>query len=184
MEHARAFEIANRIITSLEPFCERIVVAGSVRRGKPDVKDIEILAKPFSGITDLGGNLVPADVDVSSLGRVLKNGPKYKQIALSEGINLDLFLVTPPAQWGVLLAIRTGPADFSKRLVSIRRFGGYLPSWAKVKDGAVWHSKGDLLLMPEEKDFFEFCGLPLILPVYRESCVGKSWLSMMSRQPS
>ena len=39
-----ASSIASEICELLEPFCEKVEVAGSIRRGKPIVKDIEIVA--------------------------------------------------------------------------------------------------------------------------------------------
>lgn len=30
----------------MKPFCEKVRVAGSIRRGKPEVKDIELVAIP------------------------------------------------------------------------------------------------------------------------------------------
>lgn len=181
MELARAFEIANGLLRRLEPVCERVAIAGSVRRGKPEVKDIEIVAILWNtGATNLFGESVASDLDVSVLGRPVKAGPKYKQVLLPEGINLDLFIVTPPAQWGVIFAMRTGPAEFSKALVTSRRFGGYLPGWAKVDKGAVW-SHGEIIPTPEEQDFFNICEIPAIRPEYRAGVVGSSWISLKSK---
>jgi len=100
--------------------------------------------------------------------RLLKNGPRYKQIALPEGINLDLFLVLPPAQFGVIMAIRTGPAEFSKWLVTARKDGGALPSNCQVRDGAVWRD-GASVPMPEETDLFNFLGLAWSEPGQRQA---------------
>lgn len=48
---ADAQRIADDLIWLLEPFCDRIAVAGSVRRGKQLVSDIELvlIGKPQSG---------------------------------------------------------------------------------------------------------------------------------------
>lgn len=43
MENEAAKVIAQRIIRELQPLCERIELVGSLRRGKPEVKDIDIL---------------------------------------------------------------------------------------------------------------------------------------------
>jgi len=124
----------------------------------------------FGNIVATGSEI---DVAVRQLvqagARLLKNGPRYKQIALPDGINLDLFLVLQPAQqWGVLFAIRTGPADFSKWLVTPRKDGGALPSYCCVQDGVV--RNGDTIMpMPEESDFFDFLGLGWIEPGQRQA---------------
>lgn len=98
--------------------------------------------------------------------RFVKSGPRYKQIALPEGIKLDLFMVLPPAQWGVIFAIRTGPAEFSRWIVTSRPTGA-LPAGYRVKDGGVrrnsWE-EGFIISMPEEIDFLDFLGLGWIEP--------------------
>jgi hypothetical protein len=70
-------------------------------------------------------------------------------------------------QFGVIMVIRTGPADFSKRIVTPRYHRGCLPSDCRVEDGAVWH--GDQIIpMPEEIDFLEFLGLGWVEPKERK----------------
>ena len=57
MEYEVAIEIAEKVKALLLPHCERIEIAGSVRRKKPNVKDIEIVAipKPFdTGLFESG----------------------------------------------------------------------------------------------------------------------------------
>lgn len=167
MEYAKALAIASEIVEWLEPECERVAIAGSLRRRRVDVHDIEICVE-LRPVKDMFGNNAIADIDIGSLGAVLKSGPRYKQIALHSGINLDLFIVQEPAQWGVIFALRTGPAMLSKLLVTPRKIGGLLPSFARVKDGGVI-AHGKLVLMPEEELFFDFCGLPMVDPDKRDA---------------
>ena len=169
---AQAQEIALEIASFLEPACQRLVIAGSIRRQKPDVGDIEIVAIPkMLPSVDMFGEtstLVSAlDLfNYSKIGKVIKGGSKYKQIETRYGINLDLFIVTPPAQWGVLLMIRTGSADFSHKMVTKKRFGGCLPSDCDVRDGAVWRN-GEIVLMDGEMDYFTLCRIDYIEPENR-----------------
>lgn len=173
MKLFEAQRIAEEVMRKLRPYCERIEIAGSVRRRKAEVKDIEIVAAPLiSYENDLLGDPVPFNpleaYPWSSLGRCGKCGPKYKQIALNEGINLDLFIVLPPAQWGVIYTIRTGPAEFSHWCVTQRKKGGGLPSDCVVKDGGV-HRGGVLVPMSEELDFLDFLGLGWVNPSERKA---------------
>jgi DNA polymerase/3'-5' exonuclease PolX len=182
MEHQQALKIASDLVELFTPYCERVAIAGSVRRQKPEVKDLEIVAVPhmipeqigmFTGLDfpDEPSPLVSAlDDALIGLGRFIKNGQRYKQIVLNDGINLDLFLVLPPAQWGVLYTIRTGPSDFSKWIVTPRKYSGALPSDSSVKDGAVHHN-GKIILMPEEIDFLNFLELGWIEP--KDRVVGR-----------
>jgi len=49
------------------------------------------------------------------------------------------------AGWGVVFALRTGPGDFNKLLVTNVRFGGACPAGRKVAGGRVW----DISALPE-----------------------------------
>ena len=93
-------------------------------------------------------------------------GPRYKRL-LYQGVPLDLFSVLPPAQWGVIMVIRTGPAQFSHRIVTPKRYGGLLPSHLRVKDGAVWHGE-EMVPTPEEADFLRLLGLEWVEPWERK----------------
>lgn len=153
----------------LKPYCRRIEIAGSIRRRKSEIGDIELVAMPYFSDDLFGsstGDHKLNGVDWESFGRVVKNGNKYKQIELFEGVNLDLFIVTPPAQWGVLFLIRTGSAEFSHRFVTSKQAGGLLPSYLKVKDGAIW-SRNHIVPTPEEKDVFDLAGVGWIEPERR-----------------
>jgi len=176
MELEKAKGIADYVVELFSPFCERVQTAGSVRRGKAEVKDIEIVAIP-QPCTDLFGAPASGETELDGMVRFMvergelslsKNGPRYKQATLKAGINLDLFLVLPPAQWGVILAIRTGPADFSHWLVTPRCKGGALPSNYQVRDGGVYLD-GGLIEMPDEADWFNLLGLEWMEPGKRRA---------------
>jgi len=159
MNYAEALHIAEKLKADLAPYCERIEIAGSVRRKKPEnIKDIEIVCIPKSEPNLFGESLPIVLYDgLLSLvfnwdAEIVKNGPKYKQFALPM-TKLDLFITTPEC-WGVIFAIRTGPADYSKWLVTPRKWGGALPDRYMVRDGRVWDSDPEALDTPEEDDFF------------------------------
>lgn len=161
-----AERIARKYADMLTPYCERIEIAGSIRRRKEEVGDIEIVAKPLP-IMDLFG-ASNGHRDITLPLPAIKSGQRYKQYALPEGINLDLFIVLPPAQWGVIFALRTGGAEFSRKLVTAKRYGGYLPFAYVVKDGAVHRvDTGEIIPTPEEVDFFILCELGWIKPEER-----------------
>ena len=166
LEFGEVNRIAERLMVELSPYCQRVWVAGSLRREKSKVGDIELVIKPDI-CKDMMGFDVSREIPLPSRGKVIKNGSRYKQIALPDGINLDLFIVLPPAQWGVIYLIRTGPAEFSKRFVTPVRQGGFLPSHAKVENGAVWADDA-IVPMSEEIQFFEFCRKRWIEPWERE----------------
>ena len=173
MKLEKARLITEDVLNRLQPHCERIEIAGSVRREKEDVHDIELCAIPKNpAVKDIFG--LPTETinllemyPFSSLGRLIKGGSRYKQFALIEGINLDLFIVLPPADWGVIYTIRTGPAEFSHWCVTQRKRGGGLPSDSKVTSGFVLRNNV-YLPMPEEIDFLNFLGLGWVEPQDRQ----------------
>jgi DNA polymerase/3'-5' exonuclease PolX len=165
LPYTKALKLAQAFIRDIRDKCERIEIAGSLRRHKPEVGDIEIVCIPkiVQGRDLFGGPGAPQNLLEEYIGtyHLLKNGPKFKQIALAS-INIDLFITTP-AQWGVIYTIRTGCAEFSHWLVTQRRNGGALPSNMRVNDGRIWI--GDLLLeTPAERDVFDAVGLHWIEP--------------------
>ncbi len=52
MKYDQAHAIAIDLYKQLYPFCERIDIAGSIRRQKPEVKDIEIVCIPKYALED------------------------------------------------------------------------------------------------------------------------------------
>jgi len=196
--------IADWVRASLSPYCERFQIAGSIRRGAETVKDVEAVAVPVyagGGQRTLEGDGARAnqlDLGLAAEirdGRLVKDeqvkrwGEKYKRlIHVKSGMVLDLFIVTPPASWGVVFTIRTGPAEFSEALVTLARaremrtHEGALyrffdvetdhEAWTKgvkipVASGAKVTAPATLVPTPEEADFFRALGLPYFPPEQR-----------------
>lgn len=165
-----ARKLADKIVKVLAPACERIEIAGSIRRQKPVVGDIEIVCVPIMDVkTNLFNEVVSEEplllnrllADLLSSKRILpptKNGEKFKQFGVPavEGLTVDLFITTPE-KWGVIFAIRTGGADFSRKMVTKKQYGGYLPDSLVVSEGRVYRG-GIALPTPEESDFFDILG--------------------------
>lgn len=178
---AKAEEIANKIVHKLAPFCDRIEIAGSIRRNKAAVGDIEICCQPTpKAIKNMFGEVVRQDyflyqvvAEIFADRTFVKNGLRYKQIDLGE-TNLDLFIVTKPAQWGVIFTLRTGPAEYSKWLVTTKQKGGALPSNCKSKNGAIY-CNGELIEMPTEESYFDFLGLDWPEPATRKPPETQKW---------
>lgn len=127
--------IAQTFLDQLSSACTRIEIAGSIRRRKPEPKDIEICCIPALGhysVTDMFGAVVEehpinhlddAIATLIGLGEwefdpeVKRNGPAYKRLRhIASGACCDLFITTT-RKWGYTFTIRTGPGYFSKSLV-------------------------------------------------------------------
>jgi len=167
----QAQALSGKILTALSPGCELAEVAGSVRRLRPEVGDIEIVCIPRQTV-DLFGNPVGSllDMVLANLvneGRLIrgdKNGVKYKTffIPTVPDLKLDLFITTPEC-WGVNFTIRTGSADFSRRLVTQMDKGGLLPNDLMVFGARVWRG-AEALETPTEQALFDLIGLDWIEP--------------------
>ena len=167
MEITQALAIAERVKAELAPFTERIEIAGSVRRRKPQVKDIELVAIPTRVVSDLFGDETAVDPDfcaVVNRWTKIKGEPtgRYTQRELPEGINLDLFIVDANT-WGMTLAVRTGSADYSAHVLGTR--------WAALgytSRESVLYRYGCPTYIREEADLFTLLGLPWVEPCDRE----------------
>lgn len=174
---------AESLVSILGPSCDRIEIAGSIRRGAPLVSDIEIVAMPRVGTVE-GGDLWGTPVEIDYLAETLyslrasgalplrdveshrkdgsveigsRDGDSYKALVW-QGFPVDLFLVHDPDSWGLQLCIRTGPAEWSHRLVTDCQ--KYL---RRVKDGYLYRS-GKRWPCREERDFFEGIGQAWVEP--------------------
>ena len=177
---------AETIRAALGPACVRIEIAGSVRREKADeIKDVELLmipapCRPVFG--KFGAPILWLMDDLMEQGILRKRLDKNGRAAWGSlyqrawwkirdvYVPLDLFSCEP-GNWGALFAIRTGPDDFSHRLVTPRRFGGAMPQDMIQSDGWLRHVRGSLMeiveekiITPEESDYFSALGLPTLPP--------------------
>lgn len=161
MQLDQATAIAERVKAQLAPHCERIEIAGSIRRRKPDVGDIEMVAIPK-----------PYDVGLfaSGIAPIVEQWPrvrgvlpcKYTQRLLPDGIVLDLFFATAE-NWGLIFAIRTGSADYSHQVLA---HGWSVRGWKSI-DGVLHNSAGKPVPTPEERDVFRIAGVPWVEPEAR-----------------
>ena len=166
---AQAERIANVLVHTLTPVVERVEIAGSVRRRRKQIADIELVVKPYA-FPDMFGREEPAvDVverTVRKWGRWVKGGEKYMQVEIAEhGIKADVFVVTPPAEWGPIMAIRTGPATLGHSAVT--RLHAYR---LQCSEGRILRkTDGVTVACPTEEEFFRFAGLPCLPPDQRDS---------------
>lgn len=160
MKYEHAILIAERVKAELEPHCERIEIAGSIRRKKPEVKDIEIVAIPKPYETGLFASGIATVVN--QWAKVKGELPcKYTQRVLPEGIKLDLFFAEPE-NWGLILAIRTGSAEFSHQVLAVR----WVQLGYKSVDGHLT-ANGRRVPIREEADLFSRLRMDWIEPEKR-----------------
>lgn len=176
---ARVMKAVTELGLLLSPACEKFVVAGSVRRRVPLIGDIELVAIPRmesrTGV-DAGDLFTPQITEkVNRLWEVLdviagrsytKHGPKYRQFIWkdSEGeqVKVDLFTARQET-WGLILAIRTGPWEFSRSLMTRLSENGY-----RSMDGEVIRqSDMKFIATPSEEDVFKLARVQYREPFQR-----------------
>ncbi len=137
---------------------ERIEAAGSLRRRRATIGDLDLLAAvrdPASLIERL--DRLPA------VDRVLSAGSDKSSILLRDGPQVDL-MVCPPEAWGTHLVHFTGSAAHN---VALR--GRALDRGLSLSEkGFKVVETGELQLVADEAEVYERLGLPWIPPELRE----------------
>ncbi len=184
---AEAHAVATELVGLLADACERIEIAGSIRRRKGEVHDIEIVAisrVAWSSAAGLWGDvdttnwfsldalvgdlirdglLTPRAVEIHRRDGMVETGQRmgdaYKALVY-RGMPVDLF-ITDQDRWGCIYALRTGPGDWNTRLVTECR-----RHWRRVEDGRVlYHNR--VIPTPSEEAFFAALGVPWVEPADR-----------------
>jgi DNA polymerase/3'-5' exonuclease PolX len=169
MELKEAKSIALKLISELESVCERVEIAGSIRRKNSFVNDIEIVCIPKRESTGLfGGELVPVAGFASVINKYKKirgdfDG-KYTRRDLGE-IEADIFMCTAD-NYGYIMAIRTGPSSFSHKVLAY----GWKKKGLVGVEGMLYNKyTGIPLIIKEERELFKIIGLNYIPPEFRIS---------------
>jgi len=179
---AGARSIALGILWRLSPATTRIEIAGSVRRGRADVGDIEIVAVPLIETVPEGmwesreANLLSARIDALIADGILANHPtdpkrgdRYsKLIEPTSGLQLDLFSATADT-FGLIYLIRTGPADYSHRFVTDLRRRDLHVSGGQLHRGSLGCGSYvcEVIPTPEETDVYSAAGWKFVRPEMR-----------------
>lgn len=172
---AEARRTAAHIANTLAPFCHTIEIAGSIRRERPQVGDIEIVALPRRQ-TDLLGIAVPGLMPLEAFlqekrVQIIKGGynpknkglQKYMQFKYGR-FSVDLFMPESAAHWGSIFTIRTGSHDFNMWLMNSRA-----PAvGVKFISGLLYTWQRQLIPTPEEEDVFAALKMPFVPPADRD----------------
>ncbi len=188
---AKALEIAK----ALEAHCEQIEIAGSIRRGKPWVKDVDLVAIPkmkskgalFGSTdeiakTDFYAAVRELAAPVDAAGERLIRTEAY---VAEKVIHVDIYLATAET-WATLLLIRTGSAEHNIWMCARARAcggklhadgsglevpGQYDPAAQRVINNLVIRAK-------TEEEIFKAMGIGYAEPKDRECANGRPvWMA-------
>ena len=161
-----AEKIANQIKTVVCAHCEKIEIAGSIRRQRPVVHDIDFVVTAKS---DLEWQKISEEL------RRIKAKPNCQGNSIIKAFlpcQNALFQVdfyrAQPSNYGIHLLIRTGSAEHNMWLA-----GYAISKGMRIKYSEGLIKEGDAIAGETEKGVFEALGLPCPLPCEREIVDGK-----------
>jgi DNA polymerase/3'-5' exonuclease PolX len=184
---ASALAVVRELLAELKPACEKIVVAGSLRRRKEAVGDIEFVYIPrmvqVADPEDFFGKKITVNaVDqllarwiaegtigrrLSKLGRTMW-GPQNKfAVHCASEIPVDFF-ATDHARFYNMLVCRTGGAATNVAICEGAQKWGW--KWEPYDEGFVRKPSSagpeyhDVRVVHSERDVFSFAGLPYLEP--------------------
>lgn len=173
LDQARA--VAEGLKAALGPMCSICEIAGSIRREKPDVGDIELVYVPHVDVyKDMFGNVLeeihPVNAAIGKLmargilaqrrnvnGSVTWGAQNKLAVHVPSGIPVDLF-ATRAECFSNYLVCRTGPAALNAE-IAIRARARML-KWHPTGEGFENLNDGSPVRVCKEADVFEIVGLP------------------------
>lgn len=175
MHLGTAHALAEEIISALDslPEVKRISPAGSLRRMKETVKDIDILI-----VSSRPTKVMEVFVSLSLVGEIVARGETKSSIRTREGIQVDLRVVEPES-FGAALAYFTGSKAHNIRLREMARKRGL-----KINEYGIFKEKtGKRIAGKEEDEIYRALDLPFIPPEIRED-LGEIEAAQKGKLPS
>ena len=172
-----ALTVARELCAILKPVSERLIVAGSLRRRKAEVGDIEILYIPrmeerrIDLLTSTPMSLAHDAINAMLASGILSKRPSVtgstswgisNRLALHRsGLPVDFFSASE-GNWYNYLVCRTGPAASNIRIAAAAQNMGY--KWHPYGRGFEHLDTGKGFPMKSEKAVFDFVNLPYAEP--------------------
>lgn len=153
--------IAQEVRDLLKPFTSWVEIAGSVRRGKAKVSDVELVALKTNRLWNALDRFVMDGTftrwqDRRGLERW--NGGKYRAFVY-RGIHVDIFACD---KWnrGYQFWLRTGPGDANQFMVTKIKYGAPF----SIESGYLYDKKGNKLYVPNEAAWWSLLNMLPIEP--------------------
>ena len=162
---ATALPLAERIVAVLEEGerVEQVAYAGSLRRFREDIGDVDILVA-----TDDADPVRDAFLAMAEVERTIGSGETKTSVITREGVQVDLRIV-PPGSFGAAMVYFTGSKAHNIRLRqrAIER-GWTLNEYALAEQRTDEDDEPELIAQRTEQDVYDALELPFITPELRE----------------
>lgn len=155
--------VADQLLTFVSAISgvTQATIAGSIRRNKPLVRDIDIIT-----VTELPKAVGPLVVSYPEVEKILAQGDTKISVRLKSGIQADIRMIMPTS-YACALAYFTGSKDFNVALRQLALDKGYSLNEYILRplDGATPPS------ITTEKELHNLLGLTYIEPEKRETAI-------------
>ncbi|WP_031070570.1 DNA polymerase/3'-5' exonuclease PolX [Streptomyces sp. NRRL WC-3742] len=155
-----ATELAEQLVEALSrvPGCTRCAYAGSLRRMRETVGDVDVLATAADSAP-----LMAALTELPYVAEVIGSGPTKTSVRTDRGVQIDLRVV-PEEDWGAALVYFTGSKAHNIRLRTMAVKAGL-----KLSEYGLFEAEGGAkLVSATEEEVYAALGLPWIAPPLRE----------------
>jgi DNA polymerase (family 10) len=153
----RTVPIATQICKYLESSAERVAYAGSLRRMKEIVHDVDILAASTNV-----EQTMKAFLGMPFIESVLAQGPTKASVRVQDDLQVDLRVIEPKS-WGAAMHYFTG-----SKAHNIRMRERALKQSLKLNEYGLFDADDKEIAAATEEDIFAKLGLPYVPPVLRE----------------
>jgi DNA polymerase (family 10) len=155
-----AAETAAAVMTAVRavPGCQRLAPAGSLRRAKESIGDVDVLAA-----AEDSGPLMAALIAMPEAAEVIASGPTKTSIRTAGGLQVDLRVVSLDV-WGAALQYFTGSQEHNVRIreLAVRRK-------LKLSEYGLFDvDTGELIVSRTEEEVYQRLGMQWIPPALRE----------------
>jgi len=198
MHLARAEDIALKIISEVIDFCEKIEIAGSIRRERNIVNDIDLVLLPKPG--EIPKIIARCERNMKMLAGRRTDPNNITFLHEKAGFLLDLFFAhgeivdlvsRTPSNWGAVYLCRTGSQQHNVQLCSLAHTKGL--KFAPYR-GVVRAMKGknpdpanpdthvpaseEIIASETEEDIYHALGLQWLHPRNRETLEVREWVAV------
>jgi DNA polymerase (family 10) len=172
-----AEETAEQIKNAVAAHCDKIEVAGSIRRQRPEVHDIDFVVVTRSDLEwqKIGEELKRMKAKLSCSG----NSVIKALVPCQNGLFQGDFYRAQPKTWGIHLLVRTGSAEHNTWLASLA-----ISKEMRIRYSEGLIKEGKVIAGETEQGVFTVLGLPYPEPNEREIADDKpAWMPQKQHAP-